>query len=729
MRAIFASLIAAMWIGVALPARAATATVPLGDRVPGDAIVYVGWAGSDALAPKYDASHLKNIMAASEMPKMFDEFVPQLIKRVAKEDPGSAEVLRQIVAIGAPLWKHPTAVYFGGIDWNGPQPMPRLAVLCDAGADAADLSERITKLLENAPKDGPMPLLKTYGTLVVFAFGTPASIDADFAHAPVVNVANSPKFIKCLAQVQHDPAYIEFIDAEAGVKMVNEVLAKMNDVHSTERWNHARDALGLSGLRQGIVTAGFAGSSWDTEAFVSSTTGKQGVLALLNETPLNTDLLKAVPQSADRMTAGKFDLDAFVGEIHDIVAELDAGTAEQIDEGIARFNQVSGLDLRKDVLANLGNEWVFYADRTIGGPGLMGSVLVNKLKDADAADKALTQLAERANAIIADQMHEPEVKIEFHQSVVNGVTLHYLAVPFVTPTWAVKDGNLYLGLYPQVVSAAVEQVAKKAPSILQRTEFTALMKTLGNHPACSMEFLNLPGTAPEGYTDVLAITRLYLGMGDVMGVRTPMMVVPPLGKITPELAPSGSVTWTDAAGFHMKDITPFPGADVIAGSSFGSGAFLAEDSLLISILLPSLNKARETANRAKCASNEHQIGLGILLYQNEHNQKYPPDLGTLVKEEQLTPAVFVCPSGNNEVPAEIAAGTPDEQAKWVNEHADYVYLGKGLKGNVDATRVIAYEQDGAHGNDGMNLLYGDGHVEWQMRAVAMQQIQAAQQGK
>src|SRR5215472_6482665 len=46
-------------------------------------------------------------------------------------------------------------------------------------------------------------------------------------------------------------------------------------------------------------------------------------------------------------------------------------------------------------------------------------------------------------------------------------------------------------------------------------------------------------------------------------------------------------------------------------------------ALLISILLPSLNRARETANRVKCASNLRQIGQAILLYANENKQQYP----------------------------------------------------------------------------------------------------------
>src|ERR1051325_11601548 len=46
-------------------------------------------------------------------------------------------------------------------------------------------------------------------------------------------------------------------------------------------------------------------------------------------------------------------------------------------------------------------------------------------------------------------------------------------------------------------------------------------------------------------------------------------------------------------------------------------------ALLISILLPSLNRARETANRVKCSSNLRQIGQAMLLYSNDNKGNYP----------------------------------------------------------------------------------------------------------
>ncbi len=46
-------------------------------------------------------------------------------------------------------------------------------------------------------------------------------------------------------------------------------------------------------------------------------------------------------------------------------------------------------------------------------------------------------------------------------------------------------------------------------------------------------------------------------------------------------------------------------------------------SVLIAMLLPALNKAREAANRVACASNLRQMGQGVMLYTNEYRGYLP----------------------------------------------------------------------------------------------------------
>lgn len=49
-------------------------------------------------------------------------------------------------------------------------------------------------------------------------------------------------------------------------------------------------------------------------------------------------------------------------------------------------------------------------------------------------------------------------------------------------------------------------------------------------------------------------------------------------------------------------------------------------ALLISILLPALNKARESANQVKCASNLRQLAGALTLYANDYKGQYPPNV-------------------------------------------------------------------------------------------------------
>src|SRR5438874_12531225 len=69
--------------------------------------------------------------------------------------------------------------------------------------------------------------------------------------------------------------------------------------------------------------------------------------------------------------------------------------------------------------------------------------------------------------------------------------------------------------------------------------------------------------------------------------------------------------------------------------------------LLVAFLTPTLGRARESADRVKCASCLRQIGQAAFIYANEHGGQLPPDLPTLLQTEDITAEVFVCPSSTN----------------------------------------------------------------------------------
>src|SRR4051812_46947094 len=134
-------------------------------------------------------------------------------------------------------------------------------------------------------------------------------------------------------------------------------------------------------------------------------------------------------------------------------------------------------------------------------------------------------------------------------------------------------------------------------------------------------------------------------------------------------------------------------------------------ALLISILLPSLNRAREQGNRVKCASNLRQIGLAVQMYANDNKGAFPPDLATLNKDGDLDGSVFVCPSTNHSA----ASGKPSYQ---LGKDLSDVYVGGGMTTPAPTNAIVAYEPPTDHTGSqtgprsGGNVLFADGHVEF-----------------
>jgi hypothetical protein len=105
---------------VALVVAGSAKAQPLADRVPGDALIYIGWSGSDSMGPGYAGSHLEAVLKDSKLSELVNEALPRLFKQIAAKEPGAAEPLAMFLCggdvaapIGVLFWR----VFSGQSQW------------------------------------------------------------------------------------------------------------------------------------------------------------------------------------------------------------------------------------------------------------------------------------------------------------------------------------------------------------------------------------------------------------------------------------------------------------------------------------------------------------------------------------------------------------------------------------------------------------------------------------
>jgi prepilin-type processing-associated H-X9-DG protein len=690
----------------------------LADRVPADAMVYAGWRGVADLGPGYPQSNLKAVLDDCDVRQFIDDFLPAVLDRIGRENPQVSQVSEILGTIAKPSWRRPTAFFFAGVDLpqNGP-PVPHLGVLWQPGRDTDSLLQQLQQLTAQAQPPFPLKVVRA-GDLVALMVGY-ENAEAALGSAGK-SLADDTTFKASLAQVMKDPVAAIYVDYQKLLETIGNV-AKTADPQTAEQLDKVRRTLGLNGLKRIIATSGFDGKDWGTMAFVEVPEPRTGLLKMISSQPMSEQILSVIPQSSTMAGAGRADLTSLLPTLRDAVREVHPDVADQFDQFLKSITQQSGVDIEKDLIGSLGDEWAYFTDPTIGGSGLAGLTVVNRLKDPERFEQSLAKIEDFALQQIEQQLGpQAQLHLSFNTVQIDGVKVHYLAIPFVSPSWTVHDGRLYVAAFPQVAAAAARRQVDSSTSILHNPGFVAVRQRLGHADPIGLTFEDLPKTAPAAYGSWLVVTRLA-GFGDLFGVKSPPVLLPELPKLLAHLSPAGSVKWVDAQGAHMRSIEPFPASTMVASDPAISAIYA--EPVLVSIMLPALNKAREQANRVKSANNLKQIGLGAIMYANAHKGKFPPDLAAMAQEEELAASIFVNPRTPHPMPPPDVR-TPRDVAAWAKENSDYTYVAAGKSVSAGADVVIAYEKSDEV-TEGLNILFADGHVEWQPMAEAMRTIQSA----
>ena len=101
-----------------------------------------------------------------------------------------------------------------------------------------------------------------------------------------------------------------------------------------------------------------------------------------------------------------------------------------------------------------------------------------------------------------------------------------------------------------------------------------------------------------------------------------------------------------------------------------------------------------------------------MMYANDHRGSFPTNFALLISDQDMDFKVFTCPS-TNDVSAK-GATTQQTVADFAKPgRCSYIYIGGNLNTTTaTAAHIAAYEPLSNHSGTGINVLFGDGHVEW-----------------
>lgn len=688
------------------------------DLIPAESLFVAMWSGTQT--PEFKSSKSGKVLASPQWKKFWTDLVPKAIATAGQ--PEQVKQYGQFLDVLKLATDRPLACYMV-LPREAPDPI--FVAMVDGGSNPDAVAAEIDKTLTLLEAERPPAMYKVGNVLVM------ASVERDRVPDVGKHLVESPGFVSAVKSLGKPmsitPAAFVYVDIATPLATLPARVGADEGVVKT-----VIDGSGVMGLKSFLLRAGFdARGEWASEAILEAPAAdRKGMLATLLSPRTGPDpLISRVPADAIAFGTVHFDLPTLLKQGIDLATEINPQTPEQLEFVWSKVTAFTGVKIREDLLDQLGTDSVMYEVPSVAKPTDKGAstsssvVVIHKARDAKKVFQSI-YLATKSvqNFLVMQGKSSPQLpKLTLNRaSTPDGATVLSINIKFSEATLAQapmaasfgdvavaeKDGLVFFGTTEAVRQALVPP----SSNITTASTYRDLLTRLGSPANASVGFYDLPRSVGAFKAQLMEVVDL-IEKQHALEVDARPMITAIFDAVQPQIAPGGQASWTDDAGYHFRSVVPFPGGEVFARTGGSSGS-VGGAALGASILLPSLNRARETANRVKSASNLRQIGMACMLYANEHDHKYPPDMGTLLKTEDITIDVFLSPRTSTSIPASVKSGDVDAMTKWVDASGDFKYLGAGLSDSAAPEVVLAHERLDRKLADGINVLFADGHVEF-----------------
>lgn len=603
---------------------------------PQEALAYLATNGSAAPDPN-SKNEIEQLLAEPELQAFFGEvtrLAEAAMKKLPEGDETAQALARSLPPFAKTLLTRPAMLYVAKVDLPPQMPSANAALVINAGDSIDEVTAAIKELeklyLKNIPPnmsverseaDGaelnrlPMPPSAPpvfWGVKKPYVFLTVGEGEAAALAKRLGGGGEVPEWLKSVTAdlAIPRPAVTLYVNAEGILKTVSPLVDQFGEQLPVNP-RKVIESLGVQHVRYLALGSGLNETVSVSKLVVGHDGEYQGLLKLLDGVPLTADDFKNIPGTAGFAAVGRLDGAAVFDAALKIIGEIEPRAVEETNEGLGEFKEETGLDLRDDILAAVGDRWTVYESADEGGlllTGFCASVSVRDRARVEKVIETLQRLAER-------QQQEDRPEFAVRTSKVGEHEIHYIQfirepVPFA-PAWCLTDKELVLAVTPQMVRTHLTRPAD-VPTLAANEGVAAQLK--------SGDVTGLSYSNPKLWTQIL---YSYLNLGAASGasilqketgIQADLSKIPSLGVILKHMRPT--------IGVVRRSKTTWAAETYASGPAVGAGS-IAGVGVVAALVLPAVEKARETARQNTSRNNLRSLGLALTL-QQQRDGKLPP---------------------------------------------------------------------------------------------------------
>jgi prepilin-type processing-associated H-X9-DG protein len=678
--------------------------------IPDDVVFFAETSGYDILKPDFEKTILGRICNEPSVKTFYQSAEQSLMKRAQQESggEGAATMINMVKSIAGQALSRP--ILIGAAQKTAQQGPP---VYGFAVMDAGQKKDVISGILSNlesmagegeivdvkvgtytlhGPKDpGGVPVYWGFvGNYLVFAINDGEGLAIKYLQSDAKRTLQN-YFQK--SSITNDALSI-YINVEKGLNLVKAIAKSEGSDDEFAQAEKVLNQLGVSKIKTITNRTGFDGTGLISEELVEMPQPYTGLFASLK--PVNQDVFNLVDANAINVSAVNCDIAGIYDTVLSAIKSVAGEDFAEVENGIAELEKQTQVKIRQGLLESLSGKIVFY---DIPGSASVtplqgGFVVIAELKNAQLWQDSIAAISKFA-AETSNSMVQVSSQVQNGRTL-NTIAIVPLAMAQIMPTWTIVGENVVIGSSPAVCIAAAEQATPGARtrSIRNNENF---QKAAAKLPSNLISFRY--SDSKVQMTQLMAalqqlwpVATMYVAQ---QGITLPV-VLPDLSNIIKDVTPSVQYSWFDEAGMHSlyKGAGIEPSVGAVAGGAIAVG-----------VMMPALARTRQLAFRMVAGTNLSGIGKAMLIYANDFDDEFPPNLEVLAEKTELAPKMFE----SKRKPANFNGPT-------------FIYI-TGQTTSSHPGNILVYENP-EYCTDGINVLFLDSHVEFMKQEDFIKSLKA-----